>query len=317
MRPTSRRPHPDTIRSVPIIPLPIDRTCRLDKRVHAYKALGRSCTLDAMHTDFALLLALTLVAGCRDRSADSAVFAKSHAVSLAAVVERDVAEVERGIPEGAERLRPFVATPEVQDATAVRRILLRTRREVVALNVAKSTFFLLTDDHGVVLRSDHDPDDLVGRKLFAAYPELAAAGDTKFVTTRGPFDATRAGPDAIWLAASPVGSQGILVTGWTYRAYARRLFESLRSELVAQARGEPGKLSVFYVGLFDRAGVYSSPTTPSVDEQAMRDSDLVTKTALGPCSGTVTITRRVFGYGAVRTPKLGPEVGVYVLRSEI
>ena len=39
--------------------------------------------------------------------------------------------------------------------------------------------------------------------------------------------------------------------------------------------------------------------------------------ANGPADGVLTITERDFGYGAIRTPKLGPEVGIVVLRSEI
>jgi hypothetical protein len=53
-----------------------------------------------------------------------------------------------------------------------------------------------------------------------------------------------------------------------------------------------------------------------VDEKALADQDLVGKTGAGPYQGTVTITDRPFGFAAVRTPKLAPDTGVVVLRSE-
>ena len=67
----------------------------------------------------------------------------------------------------------------------------------------------------------------------------------------------------------------------------------------------------------DRAGVYGAPQTPAVNEKALSDANLVDKTASGPTEGVLTITERDFGYGAIRTPKLGAEVGIVVLRSEI
>jgi hypothetical protein len=76
-------------------------------------------------------------------------------------------------------------------------------------------------------------------------------------------------------------------------------------------------MPVFYVAVFDTSGVYSERTTPKVDEQALTDAKLVEKTQAGPFQGTVTITDRAFGYAAKRTPKLGADTGVVVLRSEL
>jgi hypothetical protein len=43
----------------------------------------------------------------------------------------------------------------------------------------------------------------------------------------------------------------------------------------------------------------------------------VNKTAAGPAQGTLSLTDRAFGWAAVRTPKLAPDTGVVVLRSEL
>src|ERR1019366_10676945 len=103
------------------------------------------------------------------------------------------------------------------------------------------------------------------------------------------------------------------------RAFGRHLTEVWKHKQQEQltASGDTGKLPVFYVGVFDKTGVYTAPQTPMVNEQAMIDAKLVEKTANGPFSGTVTLTERVFGYAAKRTPKLGPDTGVVVLRSEL
>jgi hypothetical protein len=111
----------------------------------------------------------------------------------------------------------------------------------------------------------------------------------------------------------------LLVTGWSYRYFARHLYEALKSQLLeeAKASGNEGKIPVFYVAIFDKSGVYGAPLTPPVNEKALADQDLVSKTAGGPYQGVLTITDRSFGFGAVRTPKLAPDTGVVVMRSEL
>ena len=56
---------------------------------------------------------------------------------LSALVDKDVAEVERGMPEGAKRLAPLVsggADPR-QDVAGVRKALVRVRRDVMDLSI--------------------------------------------------------------------------------------------------------------------------------------------------------------------------------------
>jgi hypothetical protein len=192
------------------------------------------------------------------------------------------------------------------------------------LNVAKSTFFALADANGVAIRNDLEEDVMAGQDLFAVFPALARSKDG-YVTTTGTFPnaSTKNGPDEDWVAALPVkrenGSTGaVLVTGWTYRYFARHLQESLKDRLAEQlkAREGDGKMPVFYVAVFDKSGVYSAPLTPPIDEKALEAQDLVTRTANDGFQGTLNITDRAFGFSAQRTPKLAPDTGVVVLRSE-
>jgi len=267
-----------------------------------------------------------LAAACRDQGKVSAARAADDVAQLAALVDKDVAEVERGLPEGAKRLEPLVANgaDPRQDPAGVRKALFRIRRDVVDLNVAKSTFFALADAGGIAIRNDLEEDVMAGRNLAATFPAIAKATEG-FVTGTGVFPDAPAknGPDEDWVAAAPVrradGTAGaLLVTGWSYRYFARHLQEALKTRLLdeAKAAGEEGKLPVYYVAVFDKAGVYPAPLTPQVDEKALAAQDLVAKTAAGPSQGTITITDRGFGFAARRTPKLAPDTGVVVLRSE-
>jgi hypothetical protein len=80
---------------------------------------------------------------------------------------------------------------------------------------------------------------------------------------------------------------------------------------------DTGKLPILYVMVFDGTGMYSPPLTPPVNEKALSDLDLPAKTANGLTHGVVNITDRDFGYAALRVPKLGTDMGIAVLRSEI
>ena len=275
-----------------------------------------------------VLVALCSLAACKDQAKESAARAAPDATFLGQLVEKDVAEVERGLPEGARRLAPLVAggADPRQDIAGVRKALLHVRRDVLDLAVAKSTFFALSDPGGIAIRNDLEEDVMAGQNLLAAFPALARANGG-YVTGTGAFPTPGAKPgaprDEDWVAGAPVkrddGATGaVLVTGWSYRYFARHLQEALKSRLLDQAKaaGFEGKVPVYYVAVFDRAGVYSAPLTPPVDEQALGEQDLVSKTAAGAFQGTVTITDRAFGFAAERTPKLAPDTGIVVLRSE-
>jgi hypothetical protein len=266
------------------------------------------------------------VSGCKDQAKESAAHAAPDAAFLADLVAKDVSEIERGLPQGAAKLAPLVAAgaDPRQDVAAVRKALVRVRREVIDLNVGKETFFALTDPNGIAIRNDLEEDVMAGQDLNALFPALAKAKDG-FATGTGAFPSTSPAsvPDKDWIAGSPVkradGSTGaVLVTGWSYRYFSRHLQEALKTTLLEQAKaaGREGKIPVFYTAVFDKTGVYAAPLTPDVDTQALATQDLVGKTEGGPVTGMITIADRPFGFAAQRTPKLGPDTGVVVLRSD-
>lgn len=280
----------------------------------------------------AVLVAPALVTGCRDKAKHSAEEAQKDVATLTTLANEDVAEIERGLPEGATKLSARLGTDEAarKNPQAVRSALLKIRQQVPDLGKAKSTFFAFTDERGIAIRNDLEQDTMAGKDVIAAYPDLKRAlSGEKYVETTGKFPDPSAAegaalPNKEWVAAVPVtrgdGSlSGLLVTGWTYRRFAYHLQESLKRALQDRLmrEGDKGKLPVLYVGLFDAAAVYGARGTPLVNEQALADKHLVDATAHGPASGTVTITDRPFGWAANLVPKLGPNVGIVVLRSEI
>jgi len=274
-----------------------------------------------------VVFALLSLAACKDKGKESAAKASQDVVVLAEQADKDVGEVSRGLPEGAKKLAALWAggADPRGDAQGVRKQLIEVRRQVPDLNVAKSTFFALADDKGVAIRNDLDEDVMAGMNLGQLFPDLMKA-QNDYVEFQGAFPGPpgKNGPDKDWIAATPVKNDGktvgIYLTGWTYRLFARHLQEVLKSKMSESLRasGDTGKMPIFYVGVFDKSGVYTAPLTPQVNEKALADENLVDKTtASGAAQGTINITDRDFGYAAKRVAKLGPDVGVVVLRSEL
>jgi hypothetical protein len=281
-----------------------------------------------LHLISALVVVLSLAPfGCKDQGKESAKRASEDVDALADQVAKDVGEIERGLPEGAKKMSTVYdkgADPHT-NVPSVRQALMKAQREVPDLNIAKSTFFALVDDKGIAIRNNLEQDVMAGQDLFKLFPDLNKALSGTYVTAVGSFGGKSAnGPDRDWVAAMPVNDdagkvRGLYVTGWALRAYCNHLSEEWkrRQAELAKASGDTGKLPVFYVGVFDKTGVYTASLTPAVNEKAMTDLGLVDKTANGTFTGSMTLTDRDFGYAAKRTPKLGPDMGIVVLRSEL
>lgn len=286
-------------------------------------------------------VALALVgaaAGCKDAGQQSAERALADVPSLVELTAKDVGEVERGLPAGAKKLSDLL-TKDVgkdgdpkQNVPAVRTALLKMRQQVPDLGIAKSTFFAFADPKGIAIRNDFENDTMAGKDLVAAWPGLKPVTEgALYAATTGQFPGAPnpAGPDKEWVAAVPVkrddgAAQGVLVTGWTYRRFAYHLQATLERDLQDRLMrsNDKGKLPILYVCLFDPENVYCASTpgkipVPEVNAQALAKVGLHAMTANGPTSSPIRITERDFGWAAARLPKLGADVGVVVLRSEI
>jgi hypothetical protein len=266
-----------------------------------------------------------MVGGCTKTSELSKQKARAEVELLAKVATADVEEVRRGLPLGAKQLETFFADAQGQnDAAAAKEALERARGKVQDLRTAKSTFFLLTDKTGLILRSDLEHDALASKNLFAAFGELKAATSGKYVETRGNMAeaaGVRGRTDGQWAAATPVmkGSEvaGVYATGWSWSAYAYRLENQLRSTVKSEAADGGTKEPLVYVYVLVEKEAFGAPISPDVNAKAVKQSGL-----FGRASGETVadsaqeIEGRDFGIAVKRVPALGPEVAIAVVRSE-
>ena len=278
----------------------------------------------------AVAFALLGLVACKDKGKESATLAKANAQALVTLAEKDVGEIERGLPEGSRKMSATLSKEKDDPkagSQAVRSALLKMRQQIPDLGVAKSTFFAFTDEKGIAIRNDLEQDTMAGKNLLVPYPDLQKVIDgAPYISTQGtsPGAPNPLGPDREWVAGVPVKKDdgtlsGLLVTGWTYRRFAYHLQEQLKRDLQDELmRGDHGKLPVLYVFLFDKDTVYGARETPPVNEKTLAGENLTGKTENNATGeGVLTITDRTFGYAAMRAPKLGPGVGIVVLRSEI
>jgi hypothetical protein len=263
-------------------------------------------------------------AGCTKTSETSRQKAREGVEVLAKAAVTDVEEVRKGLPLGAKQLEPFFADEKAQtDATRAKEALTSARNRVQDLRTAKSTFFLVADERGIILRSDLEHDALASKNLFEAF-DLKAATTGKYVEARGSVPeaaGVRGRTDGQWAAATavmgPSGVAGIYATGWSWSAYAYRLENQLRSTVKSQATEEGSKLPLVYVYVVVEKEVFGAPVSPDVNAKAVKDSGL-----MGRASGETTVDTaqeiegRDFGIALRRVPALGADVAIAVVRSE-
>lgn len=284
----------------------------------------------------ALFVTAVLGGGCKDKGLKMADDARADVQKLVELTAKDVGEVERGLPEGANKFVTVLGKDigkegdPKSNVPAVRSALLKMRQQVPDLGIAKSTFFAFADPKGIAVRNDFEQDSMGGKDLVAGWPGLKPVTEgAPYVATVGQFGTPNPnGPDKEWVAAVPVKREGaplgILVTGWTYRRFAYHLQVTLQRELQDQLMraGDKGKMPIVYVCMFDKEHVYGahspgSTPVPEVNEKALAALDLHRKTAGGAAAEPIRITERDFGWAAARTPKLDADVGVVVLRSDL
>lgn len=272
-----------------------------------------------------LLVASALVCGCTKTGEVSKQKARAEVELLAKAATTDVEEVRKGLPLGAKQLESFFADDKAQgDAAAAKEALETARNRVQDLRIAKSTFFLLADKKGIILRSDLDHDALATKSLFGAFDELKGATLGKYVETRGAMveaAGVRGRTDGQWAAATPVmkGSEvaGVYATGWSWSAYAYRLENQLRSIVKSEAAAAGSKEPLVYVYVLVEKEAFGAPISPDVNAKAVKESGL-----LGRAQGEAVVDTaqeiegRDFGIAVKRVPALGADVAIAVVRSE-
>ncbi|HMI84489.1 MAG TPA: hypothetical protein VK550_10370 [Polyangiaceae bacterium] len=271
----------------------------------------------------------TVTFACTDSAKTSETKAVAHVERLAKLADEDVEEVRRGLPHGAKSLGTFWdGKKDLVEPSQARRALESVRDEDRDLAMAKSTFFAFTDEKGIVLRSDQEPDLLAGKSLVASYPAMTKVLAGEAIETRGSMSETagsRTGTDEQWVAAAPVRDgqgtvRGLYASGWSMRRFAYHLEEAIKHDLTTdalRAGDKHVKLPLVYVFVLAGAKVYGAPVTPLVNSETLEKLDLASKTT-GDATfhQTIEITGRGFGLAARRATHMGADIGVVVLRSE-
>lgn len=272
--------------------------------------------------------ATSLIAlACTDKGKVSESKATEHVERLAEVADEDVEQLRVGLPLGAKALGEswVIEEDHAPWPELLRARLDRARSGQRELTMAKSTFFAITDEDGVVLRSDQDPDILAGKRLGESFPDLRKALEGEYIEAFGAMaelQGSRSGPDEQWMVASPFRDAegkvlGAYVSGWSLKRYAYRLDHTLKSEITREASEGSGKVPLTYVFVFRGKKVYGAPITPAVNEEALENLDLPAATENGVFHRQLEIAGRTFGIAARRVPKLGDDAGVALIRSEI
>ncbi len=273
--------------------------------------------------------ALVLCLACTKTSEVSKQKARAEVELLAKAAVVDVEEVRKGLPLGAKQLEAFFALPlpddkAQADAAAAKEALNTARGRVQDLRTAKSTFFLIADTNGLILRSDLEHDALATKSLFDAFGELKAATSGKYVETRGSMAeaaGVRGRSDGQWAAATPVmkgtAVAGVYATGWSWSAYAYRLENQLRSTVKSEAAESNTREPLVYVYVVVDKEAYGAPISPDVNAKAVRESGLLGRaTGESVVDATQEIEGRDFGIALRRVPALGTDVAIAVVRSE-
>jgi hypothetical protein len=206
----------------------------------------------------------------------------------------------------------------------VREALRRARDKVQDLRIAKSTFFALADANGVILRNDQEQDLMATKPIFSAFPRLRETLGGKYVETRGSMSeaaGVRGRADGQWVAAQPIvvddQVRGFYITGWSWSSYAYRLEMSLRSGVRSELQGKSSE-PLLYVFIVVGQEVFAAPVSPEIDIHAVAEQNPLSKLqGESVWAVPVTITNRAYGLAAQRTPVLGPDVAIAVLRSEV
>lgn len=272
-----------------------------------------------------LLAPLALLAvACSDKTKESEEKAVGHAVELSKLADTDVEEIRRGLPAGARKMSEiFGADRDITPAKA-RSALRKTREATIDLQLAKSTFFVVTDPEGVAYASDLETDGFSGKSIAQAFSVVAKARGGTYAEALGQMDEARGlrtGDDLQWVAAAPVsGADGkpfaLYVTGWSFRRFAQHLEEQLKSNLRNTAQ-KGDKAPILYVFVLREGKAYGTPVTPEVNVKAVEGLGLPAKLQAGAYRGQVEITGRGFGVAAQPVKKLCDQCAVVVLRSEV
>ena len=232
--------------------------------------------------------------------------------------ESDVAELERGLPEGAKRL----GGDDLSKRTATE--IATVRRQVLDLNSAKTVVFGVANLEGKWLATDAEKDPFAGnpvgqdmQRVFEGTKTMPLSGNVLPRERKGKQEGAYVATSA--LRDTKGNINGYFVTTISLAEYAYRLHEALKSHWSERVRGAPKGgdiVPIFYVVLATPNELFPAPKVPAVNVDALKAEGVFAKATAGLSSSNLTITGRKFAYAVAIMPRLGGDVAVAVLHSE-
>lgn len=263
--------------------------------------------------------------GCDDSAKKSEAAATESLDVVFPLVERDVGQVRKGLPEGVRAIEKKLPSDPAGSRLELQKAIKDTRGAIDDLSFAKVTFFAFATPDGVVLRNETDPDRLVEQNVFKAFPALEKAKDPAAgpVEAYGKMEAIRGvkkGEDIAWVVAQGIpgdgGPKGVLVTGWSMRLYVRVLEQQLVAKLTEKAKeGKQTNVPVAYVFIVKGSEAFGDPDRADELTATIAKLDLAAKTAGGDFKVAQEIEKRQFGIAARRAPALGEDAAIVVAAS--
>lgn len=273
-----------------------------------------------------LLLSCMLCFACDDRAKLSAQRAPAALEFLFPLVERDVAQVRKGLPEGAVALGKLLDTDPGQDPEGLRRDLEKARAGVTDLAIAKSTFFVFVGLDGIIQRSEVEPDLAAGGSLVSEIPDAKALldkpGTTEVFGSMHGLRGVQKGSDLQWVVGHPVVTSkgqkvGVFATGWSFRKYADFLEGALRRHLTSIAEDKKHAAPLAYVLLARGDKAYGGAVTPDVDAEAVAKLDLPNKVGDGLFAQPITVEGQSFALVAKKLSSLDKDTVLVLLFSVV
>jgi hypothetical protein len=276
---------------------------------------------------FVVPVLVASLAGCADPAKQEKI-AVDLLAKIAPLADAEVAQVRRGLPDGAKKLGEHIDADPGTNLVALQRVVRGARVNTEDLRTSKCTFFSFADPSGVVQRSEIDPDNLAQKQLFTVFPGLKkalepGAGVAEAWGDMEEMRIAKVGPEHQWVVAHAVRdkegqAKGLFVTGWSLRRFAYHIDQAAKDELVKTVERERQvKVPLVYVFLVKDGKAYGGPMAPDVNARAIEALDLVNKTQNGPFRGHVEFTGRVFGIAAQKAPSIGESVVLSVMISEV
>lgn len=269
-----------------------------------------------------VLLSVLFCVACDDRAKASAARAPSALEFMFPLLERDTAQVRKGLPQGAEALGKLIDDDPAHDPEGLRRNLEKARASVTDLAIAKSTFFVFVGPDGTVLRSEVEPDLAAGGSLVKEIPDakqiLDKPGVVEVFGSMHGLRGVERGGDLQWVVGQEVTSAkgnrvGSFVTGWSFRKYADFLEGALRRHLVdtAEDKKRPAPLTYVFFARGDKA--FGGAVTPDVDTDAVAKLGLPGKLGDELHQSTLTVEGQTFALVAKRVPSLDKDTVLVLL----